>query len=262
MSHRPIVHYIATRPDGTVPPTCGSAAEYAHWIGEPIPTVNLAAHLGQAVDHPDPGRRWYDDSPFSYFRMYTKPGEILERVQWPARLFVVEPRGETGNWGAPHYPYWALSHQLKVIEETEAWRAFGHRGDKVLDVIDRQLPELARQWAEEWAADPDGTRQRYDAWSERLNNTGALSDWVYWKACSSRRAAAAEQAQFLARTAAEKSAAAVLDDLDAVAVISRRAQGLTAAELLHDRLRRSRREKEILALLRGVDVDTPQSAAA
>ncbi|MEU6679412.1 hypothetical protein, partial [Streptomyces sp. NPDC046925] len=30
---------------------------------------------------------------FSYFHSYTRPGEILERIEdgWPVRLFVVEP---------------------------------------------------------------------------------------------------------------------------------------------------------------------------
>jgi len=260
MSTRPVIHYLVTRPDGTVPPTSGHAAEYATWQGEPIPTVNIADHLGRLVAHPSPGKRWFDDRPFSYFRLYTRPGEALERVEWPARLWIVEPRGETGNWGAPHYPYWVLCHQLKVVEETDIWRAFGHRGETVLDVLQRQLPDLARQWATEWAADPDGTRQRYGTWTERLSEI-RVDWWVYWKARYSRRSAAATVAETLARTAAEKAALDVGADKDATAAVSHRAWCLIAGHLLHDRLRRPH-EREIRALLLGAGLDSPQPALA
>lgn len=248
---RPTTHYMATRPDGTVPPTDPYQARYFEAQGETIPTVNLAEHVGQAVDHPSPGAKWYDDRPFSYFHMYTRPGEVLERVEWPARLFVVEPLGEVGNWGGAHYPYWRMSHQLEVVEETDIWRAFGHRGERVLDVIDRQLPDLARQWAAEWAADPDGTRRRYDAWAERRSDTRVLDQWVYWKACYSRRSAAAKTAESLARTAGTKAAREAGADEEATTAIATRAWCLAAAELLHDRLRRSDYEKQLRDLLRG-----------
>ncbi|MFB6807096.1 hypothetical protein [Streptomyces sp. NPDC056387] len=162
MAHRPVVHYIATRPDGTVPPTSRHLAAYHRAQGETIPTVNLADHIGQTVDHPSPGQKWYTDKPFSYFHPYTRPGEILERIEdgWPVRLFVVEPLGETGNWGDDFAPHWLMSHQLRVIEETDSWRAFGHRGAQVLAVL-TQLPDLAAQWATQWAADPEGARRTY-----------------------------------------------------------------------------------------------------
>ncbi|MCX5338485.1 hypothetical protein [Streptomyces atratus] len=51
-STRPTVHYIATRPDGTVPPTDNYLAAYYRDQGETIPTVNLADHVGQVVDFP------------------------------------------------------------------------------------------------------------------------------------------------------------------------------------------------------------------
>lgn len=76
-STRPVVHYMATRPDGTVPPNIEDLARYARARGEQVPTVNLADHLGQVVDHPSPGRKWYTDRAFGYFHMYTRPGELL-----------------------------------------------------------------------------------------------------------------------------------------------------------------------------------------
>ncbi|MGW0653700.1 hypothetical protein ACWD4T_33770, partial [Streptomyces umbrinus] len=253
------IHYMVTLPDGTVPPTSSSTA--------PFTTINLTEHIGRAVDHPTPGRPWYDEGPFSYFRTYTQRGvgEALERrvewpVEWPVRLWVVEPLGQTGNWGGNYYPYWVLCHQLKVVEETEVWRAFGQRGQRVLDLIERQLPALARQWAEEWQIDPDGSRQRYDAWTGRLDDTHALCCWVRNKARSSRREAAKEVAQKLARAAAEQAATAVGAAEDAVAAISCRAWCATASELLYDRLCRCNYEKELRALLGGAGLEAPQLA--
>ncbi|MFI9176144.1 hypothetical protein [Streptomyces lincolnensis] len=262
-STRPVVHYMATRPDGTVPPTCWDYAKYAEAHGETVPTVNLADHIGETVDHPSPGKKWYTDKPFSYFHMYTRSGEILERLEspWPVRLFVVEPRGETGNWGGHYYPYWLMSHQVHVVDETDAWRVFGHRGENVLNTI-AQLPDLARQWIEAWAADPDGTRHRYSAWDERLDDTRAVSDWARGKARYSRRAAGLETAYMLAGDAAEKAATDAGAAPDAVAAISLRARCLVAGQLLHDRLLRCSYEKSLRALLLGTQLDTAASVAA
>ncbi|MDX3069539.1 hypothetical protein PV518_46735, partial [Streptomyces sp. ND04-05B] len=238
-------------------------ARYDIAHGETVPTVNLADHVGETVDHPSPGLKWYDDRPFSYFHMYTRPGEILERLEegWPIRLFVVEPLGETGNWGEDTYPYWRMSHQLRVVEETDAWRAFGHRGAQVLNTI-AQLPDLARQWAGEWAADPDGTRRRYNAWDGRLDDTRAVSDWAHFKARYSRRAAGLKTAYTLAGAAAEKTATDAGADTDAVAAISLRARCLVAGQLLHDRIRSGEYEKSIRALLLGTQLDTPAPVPA
>ncbi|MFG2631436.1 hypothetical protein [Streptomyces sp. NPDC048473] len=257
------LHYMATLPDGTVPPTCEHLARYYSAQGETIPTVNLADHVGQTVDHSSPGQKWYTDKPFSYFHMYTKPGEILERIEsgWPVRLFIVEPRGETGNWGADFAPYWLMSHQIRVVEETDAWRAFGHRGAKVLETV-AQLPDLARQWAQGWAADPDSTRRTYDAWDERLTDTRALSDWAHWRARHSRRAAGLKAAYQLAGDAAEEAAAVAGADTDVVAAISLRARCLAAGQLLHDRIRSDDYEKSIRALLIGAGLDAQAPALA
>ncbi|WP_336052123.1 hypothetical protein [Streptomyces sp. CA2R101] len=252
--------YIATRPDGTVPPTSRALAEYARQSGEAIPTVNLADVVGETVDHPSPGRKWYTDKPFSYFHMYSQPGEILERVEgWPVRLFVVESLGETGNWSA-HYPYWLMSHQVRVVDEAPAWRALGHRGLQVLNLID-QLPSLVRQWVDEWAADPDNSRQRYDAWSERVTDTHARQ-WVHHRAQTCRRKAAFITADALTRTAAVKAATEAGAATDTVNAIRLRARCLAVGELLHDRIRSGEYETSIRGLLLGAGLDTAASAAS
>ncbi|MFE6497181.1 hypothetical protein [Streptomyces sp. NPDC057748] len=141
--------------------------------------------------------------------MYTRPGKILERIEdgWPIRLFVVEPLGETGNWGGDNYPYWLMSHQIRVVEETAAWRALGHRGVQVLTAL-AQLPDLARQWAEEWDADPEGTRHTYTVWEERVNDTHALDWWAHYRAQYSRRTASLKTANHLAGDVAAQAATA------------------------------------------------------
>ncbi|MGW2331653.1 hypothetical protein ACWC5C_38715 [Streptomyces sp. NPDC001700] len=262
-SARPVVHYMATRPDGTVPPTSPHLAGYYSARGESISTVNLADHIGETVDHPSPGKKWYTDKPFSYFHMYTRPGEILERIEsgWPVRLFVVEPLGETGNWGDDFAPYWLMSHQIRVVSETEAWRAFGHRGAQVLAAI-AQLPDLARQWAEEWAADPEGTRRTYKAWEERVDDTRALTDWAYWRARYSRRSAGLQAANQLAGDAAAQAATCAGAAPHAVALIRLRARCLVAGQLMHDRIRSGEYEQSIRSLLLGAGLDTAAPTAA
>ncbi|MEW1724708.1 hypothetical protein [Streptomyces sp. NPDC093109] len=262
-STRPLVHYMATRPDGTLPPTDVYLARYYSDQGETIPTVNLADHIGESVDHPSPGQKWYTDKPFSYFHMYTRPGEILERIEegWPVRLFVVEPLGETGNWGGDNYPYWLMSQQIRVVEETEAWRAFGHRGAQTLAVL-AQLPDLARQWATEWAADPEGTRRTYKAWETRVDRTRALTSWASCRAEYSRREAGLQAANQLAGDAAGQAATESGADPHAVALIQLRARCLVSGQLMFDRIRTGEYEQSIRGLLLGAGLDTPAPVPA
>ena len=262
-STRPVVHYMATRPDGTAPPTDIYSARYAREHGKPVTTVNLADHIGQVINHPSPGQKWYTDKPFSYFHMYTRPGEILERIEdgWPIRLFIVEPLGETGNWGGHYYPYWLMSQQIRVVKETESWRAFGHRGGQTLAAI-AQLPDLARQWAEQWAADPESTHGTYKAWEQRVADTLALTDWAFWKARFSRRSAGLTAATQLAKDAAGKAATDAGAAPQAVALIQVRARCLVAGQLMYDRIRTSEYEKSVRGLLLGAGLETPVPATA
>lgn len=224
------IHYMVTRPDGTIPPTS--------YHGGPYPVVDLTQYVGQVVDHPTPGRPWYDESPFSYFRTYTRRGvaESLERIDWPARLWAVEPLGETGNWDRRHSPYWVLCHRLRVLEEVDAWRVFGPRGRKVLDLIEQQIPELAQRWAGRWAADPVAAREDYDRWKAQLTRHSAMR-WAEYKIRPVRREAALHSAQALAGAAAKSSALSVTDDEEVLKAVSHRAKRLVVAELVHDLLR-------------------------
>ncbi|WP_435245198.1 hypothetical protein [Streptomyces tendae] len=259
MSTRPTIHYLATRPDGTVPPTSGLPAEYEGWSSISVPTVNIADHLGGTVDHPTPGKPWYDETHFSYFRTYTRPGELLERVAWPARLWVVEPLGETGNWGGKHYPYWVLCHRLRVVEEAEPWHAFGHRGKQTLATL-AQLPDLAAEWAAEWAADPERTRRIYAPWKKRVDATHALDWWAFFRAQYSRREAARETAEKLALAAVELAVADATDE--AASAIRLRARCLIAGQLLFDRIRNGEYEQEVRGYLLGAALSKPQPALA
>ncbi|MFF3127378.1 hypothetical protein ACFVRD_34925 [Streptomyces sp. NPDC057908] len=217
----------------------------------------LADHVGQTIDHPSPGQKWYTDKPFSYFHMYTRPGEILERLEsgWPVRLFVVEPHGETGNWGAGFAPYWLMSHRIRVVEETDAWRAFGHRGAQVLAVI-AQLPDLARQWAAQWAADPESSRRTYAAWDERVTDTHALDWWAHYRAEYSRRTVGLKAADQLAEAAAAQAATDAGADTEALTAIRLRARCMVVGQLLHDRIRSGEYEQSIRALLLGAGLDS------
>ncbi|MEU6680918.1 hypothetical protein [Streptomyces sp. NPDC046925] len=257
-SARTVVHYMATRPDGTVPPTDIYLARSCSGRGETIPTVNLADHIGQIVDHPSPGQMWYTDKPFSYFHSYTRPGEILERIEdgWPVRLFVVEPLGETGNWGGHHYPYWLMSHQIRVVAETDGWKVFGHRGAQVLQVL-AHLPDLARQWADQWAADPQRTRHIYTVWEKRVEHTHALSSWAFRRAQCSRRSAGLQAATQLAGNAAGQAATVAGATSHAVAMIQLRARCLAAGQLMHDRICSGEYEQSVRGLLLGAGLDTP-----
>ncbi|MFF3177936.1 hypothetical protein ACFVQ0_35555 [Streptomyces sp. NPDC057900] len=260
---RPVVHYMATRPDGTVPPTDNYLARYYSDQGETISTVNLADHIGETVDHPTPGRKWYTDRPFGYFHMYTRPGEILERIEegWPIRLWIVEPLGETGNWGGDNYPYWLMSQQIRVVEETDAWKAFGHRGVQTLAAL-AQLPDLARQWAGEWTAVPEGTRRTYTAWEKRVARTRALTGWAFCRAQYSRREAALQAVDQLAGDAAAQAATDAGAAPHAVALIQLRARCLVAGQLMFDRIRSGEYEQSIRGLLLGAGLDTPAAIPA
>ncbi|WP_052441076.1 hypothetical protein [Streptacidiphilus anmyonensis] len=263
--HRPVIHYMVTRPDGTVPPTCDSLAHWARTHGEDVPTVNLAQHVGETVDHPSPGEKWYTDKPFSYFHMYTRPGEVLELEStaegWPVRLWIVEPRGETGNWGGRYYPYWLMSHQIHVVGETEGWRAFGHRGAQVLQTL-AQIPDLAREWTAQWAADPQATHRTYTAWQQELEEHHALDWWAHFRAQYSRRTAALRAATRLAADSAGQAADAAGAGPETVTAIRSRARSLIAGQLLHDRIRTGEYERTVRALLLGDGLDHPAPVPA
>lgn len=261
--HRPVTRYMVTRADGTVPPTDELYAHAARRDGEPVWTANLGDHIGRTIVIPDPSPGFYTDRPFPYFHMYTRSGEVLENLTedwgWPMRLWIVEPRGETQNWGGSYYPYWLLSHQIHVVEETDAALVFGPRGARVQRTLD-QLPDLARQWTGQWAADPEAMRHAHTAWKEELDSTHAVDWWVPVRARSSRRQAALSTAHRLADSATAPATADI--DPDTATAIRLRARSLVSGQLLHDRIRTGSYEKSIRALLLGAGLDSQVAVAA
>jgi len=256
MARKPVTWYIATPADGTI--------EMSRQAGTP---VNLAANVGQVIDHPNPcANLWFDESAWSYFRMVKRVGEVLEDtdiwpVTWPVRLWVVEPLGETGNWSQRYYPYRLLSHRIRVLEETDAHRALGTRGPEVLDVIHQQIPEHAPRWAADWDADPEGMRERKWNWEQCGGRTCGSGRWAKSVAYATSRARRESAAQCWIEHLARDTVDQVLADTGASqgarVYAYGRAVGLAVAAQ-----HQARFDAYVLDALRGVDLNTPVPAAA
>ncbi|MEW1678149.1 hypothetical protein AB0O47_33660 [Streptomyces noursei] len=255
MARKPVTWYIATPADGII--------EMSRQAGTP---VNLAASVGQVIDHPNPcANLWFDETRFSYFRMVKRVGEALEDtsiwpVTWPIRLWIVEPLGETGNWSQRHYPYRLLAHQIRVLAETDAHLALGAGGRDVLDAIAQQLPERAARWAAAWDADPEGMRQRHRNWVHCGGRTCGSGRWarsVAYATSRSRRESAAQRwIEYLARNTVDQ----VLDGADVSLTARLYAHG-RATDLAVAAQHQARFDAYVLDALRGVDLDVPAPAA-
>lgn len=255
MARTPVTWYMATPADGTI--------ELSRQTEAP---VNLADAVGKVVDHPTPcAVKWFDESAFSYFRMVKRVGEALEDtgiwpVTWPVRLWIVEPVGETGNWSPHHYPYRLLAHQIRVLEETNAWRALGAGGREVLDVIHHQIPERAAQWAADWDADPEGMREQL--WNRELcggrnSGSGKWSRSMALTTSRARRESAAQRwSERLARDTVDQALAGTDVSQDARHYASGRAADLAVAAQ-----HQARFDAYVLDALRGVDLDRAPTAA-
>ncbi|MFI1177867.1 hypothetical protein [Streptomyces melanogenes] len=256
MARKPVTWYIATPADGIIELSCQA--------GTP---VDLADHIGQVVDHPNPcTRKWFDESTFSYFRMVKRVGEALEDtgiwpVTWPLRLWIVEPVGDTGNWSPQHYPYRLLAHQIRVVEETDAWQALGAGGREVLDVIEHEIPERAPRWAAAWDADPEGMRERRWQWhlcGGRNSGSGMWAESVAWATARARREYAAQLwNQRLAGETAERVLAASGASAQAVTYALSRAADLATAAQHHTRF-----GAYVLDTLRAAELDIPAPVPA
>ncbi|MEV5204399.1 hypothetical protein [Streptomyces sp. NPDC053720] len=254
-TRKPVTWYIATPADGII--------EMSRQAGTP---VNLATAVGDVIDHPNPCRnKWYDESPFSYFRMVKRVGEALEDtgiwpITWPARLWIVEPLGETGNWSPRHYPYRLLSHQIRVIEETDAHRALGPAGRDVLDVIRQEIPERAARWAADWDADPEGMRDRQWNWEQCGGPTCGSGQWADSLAMAvshnHRESAAQTWIEHLARHAVDQALTGTDASMMAYCYAYGRATGCAVAAQ-----HQARFEPYVLDALRGVGLDSPAPVA-
>ncbi|MGW7620794.1 hypothetical protein ACWGLG_34155 [Streptomyces antimycoticus] len=251
---KPVTWYMATPADGII--------ELSRHAGTP---VSLADAVGQVVDHPAPCRtKWFDETDFSYFRMVKRVGEVLEGtgiwpVTWPVRLWIVEPVGDTGNWSQHHYPYRLLAHQIRVVEETDAWQALGAGGREVLDVIAHQVPERAARWAADWDADPEGMRERRRNWELCGGRTCGSGSWARSMADAASRARRESAAQRWSERLAGDTVDQVLAAADvrpaALHYARSRAADLAAAAQHHARF-----DAYVLNSLRGVDLDSVPAA--
>ncbi|MBK3557226.1 hypothetical protein JHN55_11930 [Streptomyces sp. MBT56] len=256
MARKPVTWYIATPADGII--------EMSREAGTP---VNLAANVGKVIDHPNPCRnKWFDESRFSYFRMVKRVGEALEDtgiwpITWPVRLWIVEPLGETGNWSQRYYPYRLLSHQIRVLEETDAHRALGPAGRDVLNVIQQEIPERAARWAADWDADPKGMRDRKWNWEQCGGPTcgsGRWADSLAMAVSHNRRESAAQTwIEHLARNAVDQALADTDASMMARCYAYGRATGCAVAAQ-----HQARFEPYVLDALRGVGLDSPAQAVA
>ncbi|KIF05684.1 hypothetical protein PL81_11865 [Streptomyces sp. RSD-27] len=228
--------------------------------------VSLADAVGDVIDHPTPcTNRWFDETPHSYFRMVKRVGEALEdtniRPVWPVRLWIVEPLGETGNWGRRYYPYRLLSHRIRVLEETDAHQALGSRGRDVLDAIDHQLPHLAPHWTANWDAAPEQMARRRETW--RLSGSpettsGMKAESLADDAARAHRESAAQWwIRRLAHDATDRALAGTGASTAATHYASDRAAGLAQAVQHQDRF-----DTYVLDALRGVGLDSPAPALA
>ena len=255
MPRKPVTWYIATPADGII--------EMSREAGTP---VNLAASVGEVVDHPAPCvNKWFDESRFSYFRMVKRVGEALEDTgmcpTWPVRLWSVEPLGETGNWSQRYYPYRLLSHQIRVLEETDAHRALGAAGRDVLDVIQHEIPQRTAHWAADWDADPEGMSERKWNWEQCGGPTcgsGRWADSLAMAVSHNRRESAAQTwIEHLARDTVDQVLADTGASLMARCYAYSRATGCTVAAQ-----HQARFEPYVLDALRGVGLDSPAPIAA
>ncbi|MGA5823523.1 hypothetical protein ACPC54_37370 [Kitasatospora sp. NPDC094028] len=243
-----VTYYLATRPDGTV---------LTHATGPtPIP---LPATADGIVRHPTPGEpgRWYSGG---HFILTTAPGEALHRLwTWPVRLFVVEPVGENER-GGRYEGHTLMTRALRVVEETEAHQVFGPRGRQVLEHLDA-VPDLARQWASDWAADPAGRHEAYENWRlcahhEHTSGMRAVCTAGIVAGRAHRQAADTTVERIAIQRATDATEAAGADHR-AAHYAAMRAAHTTRAVLLEDRL-----SEYILTALRGTTLDRHLTATS
>ncbi|MGP3777074.1 hypothetical protein ACTWJ8_40200 (plasmid) [Streptomyces sp. SDT5-1] len=254
--HQPVTWYIATPADGII--------ELSRHSGTP---VNLAANIDHVIDHPHPCRtKWCEENGFSYFCSVKHAGEALEDMgtfpfTWPMRLWVVEPLGETSTGSQRRHPDRRLSHQIRVLEETDAHRALGSRGSDVLHLIQQEIPERAVHWAAHWDADPHGMREARRGWEHFGGRSGSSRLRADALAAATSRANGEEAAQtwleHLARNAVDQALADTDAGMRAYGYAYRRATGQAVAAQHQDRL-----TAYDLDGLRGIDLDSPASATA
>ena len=131
----------ATRPDGTDFRTG---------------TVDYAAALasGEVVRHP--AAVMDTDDAATYFSVSVAEADCTG-VEWPCRLFRVEPVGEAV--ASSDFPSKRCVSALRVVGELPAWRALGPNGREVAAVVERarsltggEAKLLDAAWSAAWSA--------------------------------------------------------------------------------------------------------------
>jgi hypothetical protein len=113
-----MVYYKATRPDGTDFAT--GTVDYAE-----------ALETGEVLEHDE---KMVRDKPATYFSVSVEPADCTG-VQWPCRLFRVEPVGRVlKRDGLPNK---RCCSRLRVVEELPAHLALGPNGEAIAALIER-----------------------------------------------------------------------------------------------------------------------------
>jgi hypothetical protein len=107
--------------------------------GADMLTPDLTYQVGETITHPYAAD---SDAPeaFTQFSMSDTPSGVIIH-QWPARLLVIEPVGDT--WETNHTRVGA--HQIRVVSERPATELFGPQGEEVVALFE----PLAAAHAEE-----------------------------------------------------------------------------------------------------------------
>lgn len=121
-----------------------------------------AQATGQPVVHPRPERGC---SARGYFSVATTATDCTG-MEWPCRLFVVEPIGETWVPDPSDLPHKVACLQLRVVEELPATLALGPQGEQVAALIERRESLTSADAKRLDAAWSNNYRGNYCSWRE------------------------------------------------------------------------------------------------
>lgn len=130
--------YKATRPDGRS--FRGSAVEWK---------------VGETTTHPTSTKMVPNDAA-TYLSASSEPADCTG-LQWPCRLFEVEPVGECLD--GLDYPNKRVALAFRVVRELDAFEALGPNGEAVARLIGRvatctpdEIKSLSAAWGASWGA--------------------------------------------------------------------------------------------------------------
>lgn len=155
-------YFKATRPDGYDIRT--GTIDYAQ-----------ALETGEVIEHP---RKMVRDDPATYLSVSVHAANCTG-MQWPCRLFRVEPVGRTLT--ASINDSKRACRALRVVEELPAHQALGPQGEQVAAVIERVRRLTAvedERLAAAWDAARDGARDAaWDAAQDAARDAARNAAW-------------------------------------------------------------------------------------